>query len=534
MSRLLTLMFLLSMCFDATAQAVTGGTISPKELSVEVGGTANVTGGVIPADADDKGVWFTSDNEAVATVNSSGVITAIANGTVIINVVTADGGHTDSATVTVGTGVSEAPVIVDVTGITISPKAITAKVGEDKFVTGAVIPANASEKLLWFTSSDESVATVNASGRIAAIGVGSATITTHSVFGNGQFTDSMQLTVEPTDFPEFDEDIDLSQFDLSWSDEFDYPDEQLEENWISQNAATGGFVLCSRWRENAVVENGTLKLLAKKETRAGEDWTCGNLWTKQTFQYGYYEARYRYAAASGTNNSFWLWPKNGPVEGYKQFELDINEGHYPNEINTNAHNWADITTDSDGNSTHPQDPQPRKFVGEDFSRDFHTYGFLWTENKFKYYLDGELIRVLTTEEKVSPANILLSLAVLDFGIAGDVTDAIDGTFMEVDFVRHYTAKTDASSSDASENSSASVSSEIAETSSSSTPVSSSAPASSETSSSAPAQSSSSATSSSANESGGGSSGGAISVLHLIVLLGGVFFLALTRACLPRR
>jgi beta-glucanase (GH16 family) len=137
---------------------------------------------------------------------------------------------------------------------------------------------------------------------------------------------------------------------LVWYDEFDYSDADLDQKWESQNGPSG-HILCSRWRENAVVSDGTLKLINRKENRGGQDWTSGNIWTKEQFQYGYYECRYRYAAAEGTNNSFWLMTKGiVPQEG-KKFEIDINEGHFPNSINTNIHNWTDIT-EIDGKKTH--------------------------------------------------------------------------------------------------------------------------------------------------------------------------------------
>ncbi len=140
---------------------------------------------------------------------------------------------------------------------------------------------------------------------------------------------------------------------MIWNDEFDYPDATLDQKWESQNGPSG-HILCSRWRENAVVSNGTLKLVNRKENRGGQDWTSGNIWTKQQFQYGYYECRYRYAAAEGTNNSFWLMMKGiQPAKG-KFFELDINEGHYPNSVNTNIHNWTDVT-EVNGKKTHPSD-----------------------------------------------------------------------------------------------------------------------------------------------------------------------------------
>jgi len=140
-------------------------------------------------------------------------------------------------------------------------------------------------------------------------------------------------------------------WELVWSDEFDYENARLDENWISQNSASA-HVLCSRWRDNAIASDGTLKLVNKKEQRAGKDWTSGNIWTKEKFLYGYFECRYRYAAAEGTNNSFWIMSTGAPPPGKKTFEIDINEGHYPNEVNTNIHNHSDVTT-VNGRKSHP-------------------------------------------------------------------------------------------------------------------------------------------------------------------------------------
>lgn len=141
---------------------------------------------------------------------------------------------------------------------------------------------------------------------------------------------------------------------LVFEDQFDYPDAQLDQNWISQNGPNG-HILCSRWRENARVEDGILKLINRKEQRGGQDWTSASIWTKRRFKYGYFECRYRYAAATGTNNSFWLTTLHSGAklpEGYKHFEIDINEGHYPDEININIHNWSDVWTNDAGKRQH--------------------------------------------------------------------------------------------------------------------------------------------------------------------------------------
>lgn len=143
----------------------------------------------------------------------------------------------------------------------------------------------------------------------------------------------------------------LARWNLVWSDEFDYANSMLDEHWKSQNSGST-HILSSRWRENAVVSNDTLKLLNRKEKRGGNDWTSGNVWTREEFQYGYYECRYRYAAAEGTNNSFWLMTTTKPTAGRKSFEIDINEGHYPNRVNTNIHNHSDSIV-VNGRKTHP-------------------------------------------------------------------------------------------------------------------------------------------------------------------------------------
>ncbi|MDQ8201430.1 family 16 glycosylhydrolase [Pelagicoccus sp. SDUM812003] len=157
----------------------------------------------------------------------------------------------------------------------------------------------------------------------------------------------------------------MSRFELAWEDEFDYPDEELDERWISQNGPTENeWVLCSRWRDNAVVKDGVLHLEARKESRGGQDWTAASIWTKDQFGYGYYECRYKYAGAYGTNNSFWLWPKQGVPEGEKACEIDINEGHYPHIINTNVHNWTDTIELENGKKIHEDNQLHHTLLGE--------------------------------------------------------------------------------------------------------------------------------------------------------------------------
>ncbi len=81
---------------------VTGVSISPTdEVSLAQGGTAPLTANVQPANATNQQVTWTSSDPAVATVDATGLVTAVASGEAVITVETEDGGFTATQTVTV-------------------------------------------------------------------------------------------------------------------------------------------------------------------------------------------------------------------------------------------------------------------------------------------------------------------------------------------------------------------------------------------------------------------------------------------------
>ena len=219
-------------------------------------------------------------------------------------------------------------------------------------------------------------------------------------------------------------------YQLVFSDEFNGAPSGLDKNWDFQNGPSG-HILCSRWRENAVETNGLCRLLNKKETRAGQNWTSASLWTKRQFKYGYFECRYRYGAATGLNNSFWLMTRGGTTNTSGRFEIDINEGHYSNSVNMNIHNWS---------GKRWAKSKEWRAQGHDLSQEFHVYALEWTERELLWYFDGKEIRRETNSICHREAPVLLSSAIMKW--AGPVTDKIDGTAMEVDYVRVYQKRHD--------------------------------------------------------------------------------------------
>ncbi len=71
-----------------------------------------------------------------------------------------------------------------VTGVSVSPTSATLSVGGTKQLTATVSPSNATNKAVIWTSSSNSVATVNADGLVTAVGEGEAVITVTTVDGN--------------------------------------------------------------------------------------------------------------------------------------------------------------------------------------------------------------------------------------------------------------------------------------------------------------------------------------------------------------
>ena len=159
----------------AATVAVTGVTLNKATLSLIAGASETLTATVAPADATNKKVTWKSSDAAVATVDTNGKVTAVKAGEATITVTTEDGGKTATCKVTVKPNL--------VSEITLAALAIY--VGESKAVTATVKPDDATNKALTWTSSDETVATVDATGKVTGKKIGTATITATAQDGSG-------------------------------------------------------------------------------------------------------------------------------------------------------------------------------------------------------------------------------------------------------------------------------------------------------------------------------------------------------------
>lgn len=172
---------------------VTGVTLDKAALTLSIGETEGLVATITPKEATGKHVLWSSSDEGVATVDVTGLVTGISQGTATITVTTVDGRFTDHCNVEVRS--SDVPV----TGVELNKAALTLSVGETEELIAAIKPENATGKHLNWTSSNESVARVDVTGQVTGISPGTAIVTV--ITTGGGFTDYCNVEVKSPDIP---------------------------------------------------------------------------------------------------------------------------------------------------------------------------------------------------------------------------------------------------------------------------------------------------------------------------------------------
>ena len=161
-------------------------TLNKTSITLDEGTEFKLTASVLPVNATTQSVIFRSTDPTVATVDSTGKVRALKKGEATITAVTTDGGKTASCSVTVNS--------VAVTGVNFTKSVVELTEGETENLSWTVSPTNASNKAVSFTSTNSSIAKVNSSGKITAVGAGNCTITVTTA--DGEFKDTCTVTVK--------------------------------------------------------------------------------------------------------------------------------------------------------------------------------------------------------------------------------------------------------------------------------------------------------------------------------------------------
>lgn len=156
--------------------------LSQPSAEMEIGETLTLKATVSPSNASYDGLNWTSTNPKVASVSTSGLVTALSEGNTIITVMA--GGKTASCAITVVKG------FVAVTSISLNKTSLEMVEGDSETLIALVLPDDATDKNVTWTSSDESVVTVE-NGLVSAISSGIATIKAKA----GELTASCSISV---------------------------------------------------------------------------------------------------------------------------------------------------------------------------------------------------------------------------------------------------------------------------------------------------------------------------------------------------
>lgn len=238
---------------------------------------------------------------------------------------------------------------------------------------------------------------------------------------------------------------------LVWSDEFTGTELDLSK-WEPMIGDGCSYGICG-WgnnelqyykAENAVVNNGTLKIVVKKEKNRQYNYTSARLRTKglADFTFGRFEARIKLLQGQGLWPAFWMLSSNEPYGGWPQSgEIDIMEliGQDPEKVHGTIH-YGD---------PYPNNQHKGKsfdLYNGIFADNFHVFAIEWEPGQIRWYMDDILYQTITSED-VSPFNFPFDASnqmhfLLNVAVGGNWPGSPDATTpfpnqMEVDYVRVY-------------------------------------------------------------------------------------------------
>ena len=170
----------------AAPVAATGVSLDKDSASINVNETLTLTATVLPNNATNRKVTWSSSNSNIASV-SNGTVRGVSEGNATITVTTDDGGFTATCEVTV-----TIPAPVAVTGVTLNKSQTSVDIGSSVSLVATVVPSNASNKNVSWTSGNTSIATVN-NGIVVGVAEGTTSVTVTTE--DGGFTACCNVTV---------------------------------------------------------------------------------------------------------------------------------------------------------------------------------------------------------------------------------------------------------------------------------------------------------------------------------------------------
>lgn len=173
-------------CVVKVLQHVDGLTLNKSTLTLKVGENEDLQATITPSNADNKNVLWSSANEQIATVSNEGNVAAVKAGEVIVTATSEDNPDVKATCKII--------VVQPVTGINISESTcLLHGIGESAQLTATILPADASNKTIKWSSSNEGVCMVS-NGTVVSTGFGTAVVI--ATTEDGGFMAYCTVTVE--------------------------------------------------------------------------------------------------------------------------------------------------------------------------------------------------------------------------------------------------------------------------------------------------------------------------------------------------
>ena len=233
--------------------SVAGVSLDKTEIVLVEGSSEKLTATVEPTNATNKNVTWSSDHEAIATVDQNGTVTARRGGQATITVTTADGSKTATCTVRVRIQIGE-----PVQSVGLNKTELALEVGKTGTLEAKVEPSDATNKNVTWSSSNSEVATVD-NGVVTAVSAGEAIITVTTE--DGGKTATCKVTVNaPQTVPVTGVTLDKAELTLEKGSTG-----TLKATVEPQNATNNTVTWSSSNPEVATVDNGVVTAVSAGE-----------------------------------------------------------------------------------------------------------------------------------------------------------------------------------------------------------------------------------------------------------------------------
>ena len=150
-----------------------------RELEVYTGETIQLIAQTLPLEKSDGRITWDSEDDTMASISNDGVLTANEAGIVYITAKSVDGGYSKDCRVSIK------DKDIQIQSISINPTEYSLKVGEELQLSAIIIPQNATNQELVWSSSNPSIAALSAEGKVMAISEGDAIVYAKSCDGSG-------------------------------------------------------------------------------------------------------------------------------------------------------------------------------------------------------------------------------------------------------------------------------------------------------------------------------------------------------------